>query len=366
MRLFSILTLVPLVSAQYFSEGWKPGQPEYDTQAAPSPTYTPGAEHPPASSTTTQPQSLSDLFSVNTLLALPPVAAVFERFGINITERVALTKAKLWDERIPLITDESYRELIVREPLTEEEEKDRVWIAVISAAAAKQDSISKYMDQMFDSAYNETLHANDLPNVRWGRIDYLDVTYLTTKWNIWQAPYLAIITDRGQTLRFYGPYQLRLRDYALREFLLTEGWKKTPVWKSRYSPGGDREWIMDVFATTLTRVYNIVVLIPRWILYILTGVIGSVLINFLHRPSRKQVAPKPLVKREANASSTSQPVSSKLPEPSQTTPTQVSSPAVKVKSEPADKPTTATTAADSPNTTPRRTARKGKGKKQQA
>lgn len=49
-----------------------------------------------------------------------------------------------------------------------------------------------------------------------------------------------VITDRGQSLRFYRPYQLRLRDSALREFLLDEGWKKTPVWTSRYAPGGDR------------------------------------------------------------------------------------------------------------------------------
>jgi hypothetical protein len=125
--------------------------------------------------------------------------------------------------------------------------------------AAKQDGISKFLDEVFDSAYNTTLHENDLPNVRWGRIDYLDVTYLTTKWNVWQyvhipapfetlgliscpsrAPYLVIITDRGKTLRFYRPHQLRLQDYALREFLLTEGWRNTPSWKTRYAPGGDR------------------------------------------------------------------------------------------------------------------------------
>ena len=58
---------------------------------------------------------------------------------------------------------------------------------VSSVTAAQQDGISKYMDQVFDSAYNETLHENDLPNVRWGRIDYLNVTYLTTKWNVWQC-----------------------------------------------------------------------------------------------------------------------------------------------------------------------------------
>lgn len=128
-----------------------------------------------------------------------------------------------------------------------------------SVTAAKQEGISKYLDQVFDSAYNETVEKNDLPNVRWGRVDYLDVTYLTTKWNVWQyvfvprlinisgphiyplrAPFLVIVTERGQTLRFYKPHQIRLRDYALRDFLLTEGWKVTSPWQSRYAPGGDR------------------------------------------------------------------------------------------------------------------------------
>jgi hypothetical protein len=47
------------------------------------------------------------------------------------------------------------------------------------------------------------------------------------------------MTDRGSSLRFYKPHQLRMRDYALREFLQTEGWKATPAWESRYAPGGD-------------------------------------------------------------------------------------------------------------------------------
>lgn len=65
--------------------------------------------------------------------------------------------------------------------------------------AAKQDGISKYLDQVFDSAYNETLHANDLPNVRWARIDYLNVTYLTTKWNVWQYVLICAATNLGLT-----------------------------------------------------------------------------------------------------------------------------------------------------------------------
>lgn len=50
----------------------------------------------------------------------------------------------------------------------------------------QQGGISKLIDAQYDAAYNETVIANDLPDVRWGRIDYINVTYLTTKWNIWQ------------------------------------------------------------------------------------------------------------------------------------------------------------------------------------
>lgn len=48
-----------------------------------------------------------------------------------------------------------------------------------------QESVSKYVDQVFDSAYNLTQAAGDLTNVRWGRIDYLNVTAITTKWAVW-------------------------------------------------------------------------------------------------------------------------------------------------------------------------------------
>jgi hypothetical protein len=49
-----------------------------------------------------------------------------------------------------------------------------------------QDPISSYFDRTYDGAYNLTLEAADAPNVRWGRIDYLDVTEITTRWVIWK------------------------------------------------------------------------------------------------------------------------------------------------------------------------------------
>ena len=41
-------------------------------------------------------------------------------------------------------------------------------------------------DEKFDEAYDISAKENDLPHVRWGRIDYMNVTALTTKWVVWQ------------------------------------------------------------------------------------------------------------------------------------------------------------------------------------
>jgi hypothetical protein len=46
--------------------------------------------------------------------------------------------------------------------------------------------VSMFADKQFDEAYNTTLIENDLPHVRWGRVDYMSVTYLTTKWAVWK------------------------------------------------------------------------------------------------------------------------------------------------------------------------------------
>ena len=111
------------------------------------------------------------------------------------------------------------------------------------------------MDEIFDSAFNETQIAGDLPHLRWGRIDYFNVTAITTQWAVWQcvpsssykpfltigrAPYLVVLKDRGQTLRFYRPQHLRLSDGAMRAFLEQEAWEATPPWSSPYAPGGSR------------------------------------------------------------------------------------------------------------------------------
>ena len=54
-----------------------------------------------------------------------------------------------------------------------------------TVTASSPEGVSKFADTMFDSAFNLTQEEGDLKHVRWARIDYLNVTRITTKWNVW-------------------------------------------------------------------------------------------------------------------------------------------------------------------------------------
>lgn len=213
---FALLALAGSSAAQYFSDGWTPGQKPHSVSSGAPAAETAGFVPPEVTEedqtkAASAPFSVWDIFDVNKMLKTEPAVALFGKFGVNITDKVD-TAVKIWDDRIPLITDDNFNELIVNEPLTKDEEDERVWVIVMcvcllkcsgvftqtvifsSVTSARQDGISKFLDSAFDEAYNQTVLAGDLPHVRWGRIDYINVTYITTKWAVWQyvSPLFAL------------------------------------------------------------------------------------------------------------------------------------------------------------------------------
>ncbi|THG98089.1 hypothetical protein EW026_g4030 [Hermanssonia centrifuga] len=238
--LLASLACATSASADYFSDGWKPGQAAHPTREAASapPTYTPGSE-PPQSQ-----QNKPAAGGFSNFIASGPIGSLLEKVGVNLSHD---PMADLWDHRVPLITDDNYDDIIVHEELTSEEEEKRLWFLIISTSAGtqQQGGISKLLDNQFDAAYNESLIENDLPDVRWGRIDYLNVTYLTTKWNIWQ------------------------------------------------------EFIIHYFALGMKKMYDTIVRIPRFLLMVITGALGSLVMKLMHRPppetaNKPEPEPKPL------------------------------------------------------------------------
>ncbi|KAI0774554.1 hypothetical protein C8Q74DRAFT_1438652 [Fomes fomentarius] len=297
-NLLPSLLLAASASAQYFSAGWSPGQPAPDSPAAASEfNFDPSKSAPgsPAAAGEGGGVDKAKLGFMDKILTSPAVAGLFGKLGVNITDAVVRGSQSPWDDRIPLITDENYEDVVVNEQFkSEEEARDRVWIFVISVTASQNNAISKVVDQSFDEAYNTTLIAGDLPNVRWGRIDYMSVTYLTTKWSIWTGPWIVIATNRGHDLRFYKAAGIRLTPELIRELLTEEIWRNSEPWRSNFSPGGKREFMLHYFAYALMRIYNVVNRLPRFVLMIVTGAVASVVMRFLHSSSPKPAgAPQP-------------------------------------------------------------------------
>jgi len=213
------------------------------------------------------------------------------RAGINVTqamEEARIKQANRWDSRIPLITDANYEDVIVNEKMTPKEEAERIWFIIITVTSGQPDGMSKLFDNKFDETYDLAVKEGDLKHVKWGRIDYLNVTRITTKWNVWRGPMLLVLSDRGRTLRFLNTRYLRPQPELMRNWLLSASYLEIEPWASSLRPGGKREFILDWVAIACQKWYEVSTSVPRWLFYILTGGAASVLISVLHRGSTKE------------------------------------------------------------------------------
>lgn len=126
--LLASLTCASTASAQYFSRGWQPG--ESVPEETPVPTPQAAATNAPA-----QPKvPSSSPFDLTRLLETGPLSSLFGKIGVNISSKLEEARLKtlnMWDHRIPLITDNNYDEIIVREQLSPEEEGRRLWFVVM-------------------------------------------------------------------------------------------------------------------------------------------------------------------------------------------------------------------------------------------
>lgn len=90
--------------------------------------------------------------------------------------------------------------------------------------------------------------------------------------------------------------------------------------KKKSDPMVCREFLMDWLAIALTKFYNVTVVVPRWLLIVITGSIGSVLVNLLHsgkKTPQKDAAPS--AKSVTAAETSSSPSTTSVPSSSTTT-----------------------------------------------
>lgn len=126
-----------------------------------------------------------------------------------------------------------------------------------------------------------------------------------------RGPWLLVARDHGQTLRFYKATQARLDSTVMRNFLTEELWQFQEPWSSAFAPGGKRyvkftylckiqslmsgirEFVMHYFAQGMRQAYDVTVRIPKFVLMVITGALGSLFMRLLHRPEPTKPAAKP-------------------------------------------------------------------------
>lgn len=138
---------------------------------------------------------------------------------------------------------------------------------------------------------------------------------------------MVVLKDRGQSLRFYHANQVRLNSTIMRDFLKDEAWKSTQPWSSPLAPGGSRcvlkssspillklmrvssEFILHYFAVAMLKIYAVTVRVPKFILMIATGALGSLIMGLLHRGNKEEAAKPaaetpPAIKAASHATTT--------------------------------------------------------------
>ncbi|KAG8824425.1 hypothetical protein FRC17_009094 [Serendipita sp. 399] len=276
-RVVYALIINAVATSAYFSKGWTPGA---DTSTAAAKSVPSGAGG--SASSVDGKASSPFTFDWTKLVSEGPIGNLFQLAGVNVTER--LEQAKLaaavppFDERVPLITDDNYEELI----LNPDSPSDETWFLVVTLGTSR-DPASKSVDQAYDNAFNKTIHQKDLPNIKWGRIDYMTVTKLTTEWMIWKAPLLVVARDHGKELRFLYPANIYMDGDHLHDFLKHRGWDEVPQWTGAFAPGGSMEPTVKTLAWIFASVYTVVSKVPKWLFLIASGSIASFLIGLMHK-----------------------------------------------------------------------------------
>ncbi|CAH7689064.1 hypothetical protein BY996DRAFT_4578233 [Phakopsora pachyrhizi] len=210
------------------------------------------------------------------------------------------------------ITDKNYEEVIQADldkvAAGWGSDNDTVWVIAVVA----NDRISNIVDEEFDKiASNSSLAVNPpppkkredeitveqldpsdpflfKPNIRFGRIDYMGKTDLIlTKWLIFKCPILVVITKKGEELRFFKTGGVPPKAEHLAEFLRAARWAHKPIWNSTFSPGGSGEWIVVLMAKGFQGMHNLGDGIPGWLLMIISSMLGTSLMQWLHSTQSK-------------------------------------------------------------------------------
>ncbi|KAK8844622.1 hypothetical protein IAR55_006469 [Kwoniella newhampshirensis] len=205
--------------------------------------------------------------------------------GLNgqTTDVEAQKEADLKDGIVRL-TDENIDEVI------QGGSEDDVWLVLVHGLPTELES-SKVVEVHKNTSI--LAKANTLrTEFKFARLNYVDEWKTCSRWMLFKPPWLVIITDKGEKLRFVRGNQIKTDPEILWTIFEKGNWDTAPLWESEWAKGGNRAWLIELYIDLTARITKYTARIPKWPLMILVSWAGQALLQWLHRP-RTPAPPAP-------------------------------------------------------------------------
>ncbi|WVQ93926.1 hypothetical protein IAU59_001004 [Kwoniella sp. CBS 9459] len=184
------------------------------------------------------------------------------------------------EDGVERLTDEDYVRRV--EYLFDGGSEDQVWVVLVHGRPNDPTS-DLYLEAHSKAAKKAKADESlSLSKYRWARIDYIAEWEICTKWLIMRPPYIVFISDKGRTLRFLSPRNVRPDTEVLYEGVTSGNWETVPAWDSRWAPGGDRAFLVEWYIKISSHISKRTSKIPNWLLMAGAGVFGQQILSWLH------------------------------------------------------------------------------------
>ncbi|WVW81659.1 hypothetical protein I302_103654 [Kwoniella bestiolae CBS 10118] len=181
---------------------------------------------------------------------------------------------------IERLTDDNYVDKVEHPLDVGGERKDEVWVVLVHGKAgdAASEMLLEYHKQASDLVKNDP----EMGNVRFARLDYVSAWKTCTRWLLNRPPYLIIITSQGRHLRFIPTQSLGKEPSSLYSVIREKMYEVILPWNGRWSPGGDRSYIIEHYITLQETISKYTHNIPNWVILAFTGIVTQQLMSWLH------------------------------------------------------------------------------------
>ncbi|WWC66957.1 uncharacterized protein I206_100864 [Kwoniella pini CBS 10737] len=214
------------------------------------------------------------------------------KVAINGQDAISFIKRDT-EDGITRLTDDNYVDL-VEHPLVQGLD-DEVWVVLVHGRLTdpSTDVVLEYHKNASDLIKKDL----ELSNYKFARLDYLSSWKTCTKWLLMKPPTLVIISEKGKNIRFIPLPSLGKEPENLYKVLKDKMYEVILPWNTKWSPNGDRAYLIEYYITTQEKITKLTHGIPNWMILGLTGIISQQVMSWLHS-SNPSNSTKKVVRQE--------------------------------------------------------------------